>query len=76
MIIINTMCLIKYLCEKFSCKSTCMYNLDEEVYDRHKLYNIPLEHYQLKIKDIKKIMKILNKREYITFPKRFHSTEL
>ncbi len=53
-----------------------MYNLDEEVYDRHKLYNIPLEHYQLKIKDIKKIMKILNKREYITFPKRFHSTEL
>jgi hypothetical protein len=28
----------------------------------------PLSQYQLKFKDIKKIMKILNKREYIKYP--------
>ena len=57
----------KYLLSKLSCKSSCVYNIDNEMYDRS-AFNKPLTNYQLKIKDMKKILKILNKREYINYP--------
>lgn len=59
--------LVKYIAKHFSCKSSCVYNPDEEYFSRSSMCE-PLSHYQLKIKDIKKIMKILNKREYIKYP--------
>ena len=39
-----------------------MYNANDEVFNRESMSN-PLSNYELKFKDIKKIMKILNKRE-------------
>lgn len=65
----------KYILQKFSCKSSCVYNIDNEMYDR-RAFDKPLAHYQLKIKDVKKIMKILNKREFMTFPVRTETTDL
>lgn len=62
--------LLKKILEKCSCKSSCMYNIDEELYDRRRL-DIPISHYELKIKDVKKIMKILNKRQYLTYPRYY-----
>ncbi len=61
--------LLKWIAKKFKCESKCMYNIDDEKYDR-RAFDIPLSHYELKIKDLKRIMKILNKREFITFPTR------
>ena len=55
--------LAKFLAKHFSCKSSCVYNPDEEFFTRTSMSE-PLSHYQLKIKDIK----ILNKREYIKYP--------
>tara|TARA_R110000851_G_scaffold191416_2_gene342030 strand:- start:912 stop:1064 length:153 start_codon:yes stop_codon:yes gene_type:complete len=43
-----------------------MYNIEDEMYDRNKM-NIPISQFELKYKDVKKIMKILNKRDSI-FP--------
>jgi len=47
---------------KFSCKSSCIFNPVNEImdFDKHKL---SLESFNLKHKDIIKIHKILNKRE-------------
>lgn len=59
--------LIKFLAKKFSCNSSCVYNANDEMFNRESM-SIPLSSYELKFKDIKKIMKILNKREYIKFP--------
>jgi hypothetical protein len=56
--------LIKFICKHFSCKSSCTYNPNEEVFNRESLA-IPLSHYELKFKDMKKVMKILNKRPVI-----------
>ena len=41
-----------------------MYDPNDELFDRESI-GIPLSDYRLKFKDIKKIMKILNKRETI-----------
>jgi hypothetical protein len=54
--------LIKFILKKCSCTSSCMYN--DEVFNRESM-STPLSEYQLKFKDIKKIMKILNKRTVI-----------
>jgi hypothetical protein len=59
--------LLKFILKKFSCSSSCMYNANDEMFNRESM-SAPLSHYQLKFKDIKKIMKILNKREYIKYP--------
>ena len=56
--------LIKYICKKFSCKSSCVYNADDEFFTRESMSQ-PLSHYELKFKDIKKIMYILNRRKRI-----------
>ena len=50
--------LLKYILKKFSCNSSCVYNANDSMSN-------PLSQYELKFKDIKKIMKILNKRQYI-----------
>ena len=59
--------LLKFILKKFSCNSSCVYNPNEEMFNRNSM-SIPLSHYELKFKDIKKIMKILNKRQYIKYP--------
>ena len=51
--------ILKWLCRKFKCESSCMFNEQE--------FNMAHHHqcigdYQLKHKDIEKIHKILNKR--------------
>ena len=56
--------LIKYILKKFSCKSSCMYNANDELFNRTSM-SVPLSEYELKFKDIKKIMRILNKRSVI-----------
>ena len=58
--------ILKYILKKFSCKSSCMYNPNNEMFNRQSISH-PLSQYELKFKDIKKIMKILNKREYIKY---------
>ncbi len=54
--------LVKWFINKFSCKSSCMFNPVNEImdFDKHKL---SLESFNLKHKDIIKIHKILNKRQ-------------
>ena len=52
--------LIKFICSKFTCKSTCTYN--NQLFDSSHL-SVPLEQFNLKMKDVKRILKILNKRE-------------
>ena len=56
--------LFKFILRKLSCKSSCAYNANEEIFNRESLA-VPLSHYELKFKDIKKVMAILNKREII-----------
>jgi hypothetical protein len=64
-IILNIyMGILSYIAKKFSCKSSCTYNADEELFNRESM-STPLSHYELKFKDIKKIMRILNKRTTI-----------
>ena len=59
--------LLKYILKKFSCNSSCTYNANDEIFNRESM-SAPLSQYELKFKDIKKIMKILNKRQYIKYP--------
>ena len=54
--------LIKFICSKFTCKSTCSYN--NQLFDSSHL-SVPLDQFNLKMKDVKKILKILNKRDKI-----------
>jgi len=54
--------LIKFICSKFTCKSTCTYN--NQLFDSSHL-SVPLDQFNLKMKDVKKILKILNKRDKI-----------
>ena len=56
--------LFKFIAKRFKCSSNCTYDPNNEIFCRKSL-SIPLEHYELKFKDIKKIMKILNKRNTI-----------
>tara|TARA_R110000822_G_scaffold70161_8_gene169976 strand:+ start:3267 stop:3419 length:153 start_codon:yes stop_codon:yes gene_type:complete len=44
-----------------------VYNANDEMFNRESM-SAPLSQYELKFKDIKKIMKILNKREHINIP--------
>mgnify|MGYP003627559000 FL=1 len=59
--------LLKFILKKFSCNSSCVYNANDEMFNRESM-SAPLSQYELKFKDIKKIMKILNKREHINIP--------
>ena len=54
--------LIKFICSKFTCKSTCTYN--NQLFDSSHLA-VPLDQFNLKMKDVKKILRILNKRDKI-----------
>lgn len=60
--------ILKFICKKFACKSSCMYNGNNELFDRS-ILSMPLENYELKIKDLKKIIKILNKKKIIKLGK-------
>ena len=60
--------LLRWLCKKFKCKSSCVYNVDEEIFDDNVMRQ-SLDCYQLKIKDIKTIVRILNKRDTLQIPK-------
>ena len=59
--------LLKYILKKFSCNSSCVYNANDEMFNRDSM-SAPLSNYELKFKDIKKIMKILNKRQLTNIP--------
>ena len=66
--------LIKWLCKKFSCKSSCKYNEEMMNCPKNSMDNLTnIMNYQLSIKDVMKINKILNKKELkvedITFPR-------
>jgi len=59
------MSLLKWLCKKFKCNSSCAFDGNEE-FINNEIMNERLSNYQLKIKDLKKIYRILGKRETIT----------
>ena len=54
--------IIKWFAEKFSCKSSCRFNIENQLFDLG-LHNLSLVDFDLKHKDILKIHKILQKRE-------------
>lgn len=56
--------LLKWILKKFRCNSSCTYNIENEIYDNNVLGHT-LNQYSLKLKDLKKIYRILNKREMI-----------
>lgn len=56
--------LLKWILKKFRCNSSCTYNIENEIYDNNILGHT-LNQYSLKLKDLKKIYRILNKREMI-----------
>ena len=51
--------LIKWICSRFKCASNCAFNVDDLPHD---LLDIDLSKYRLKEKDLKAIMKIMEKR--------------
>ena len=54
--------ILKGCLEKFSCKSSCMFNIENEVFNID-LNKLCLNDFNLKHKDILKIHKILHKRQ-------------
>lgn len=56
------MSIIKWFIDKFSCKSSCRFNIEEQVFDLN-LHNLSLCDFDLKHKDILKIHKILQRRD-------------
>ena len=65
--------LLKWLAKHFKCNSACTYNGNEEFLNSD-IMNQRLDNYQLKIKDIKKIYRILGKRQTISVPVSTAST--
>lgn len=65
--------LLKWIAKKFKCESKCMYNIEDELFDNNVLDHT-LNQYSLKMKDMKRILKILNKRERINFNVSTNST--
>ena len=63
------MSLLKWLCKKFKCNSSCAFDGNEEFLN-NQIMNERLSNYQLKIKDLKKIYRILGKRETITIDQK------
>ena len=66
--------LIKWLCKRFSCNSSCKYNEQMANCPNEAMDNLSkIMNYQLSIKDVMKINKILNKKELkekdLIFPK-------
>ncbi len=57
--------LLKWLCKHFKCNSSCAYDGNEQYLD-NEILNQRLSNYQLKVKDLKKIYRILGKRETIS----------
>lgn len=53
--------LIKWICSKFKCNSSCTYNIENEIFDTD-ILDTSLSTFDLKLKDIKRVCKILNKR--------------
>lgn len=69
--------LIKWLCKRFSCKSSCKYN--DEMGNRcsQSIDNISnIMNYQLLMKDVMKINKILNKRELMEDDEPYPSPQI
>jgi hypothetical protein len=62
--------LIKWLCKRFSCNSSCKYNEQMANCPKESMDNLTnIMNYQLSIKDVMKINKILNKKELKEVPK-------
>jgi hypothetical protein len=61
--------LLKWLCKRFKCNSSCAYDGNEAFLD-NEILNQRLSNYQLKLKDVKKIYRILGKRETICVDKK------
>ena len=56
--------LIKWICKKFSCNSSCKYNGEMEKCPRESMRNLGnIMDYELSIKDVMCINKILGKKE-------------
>ena len=54
--------IIKWICNKVRCNSSCSYNLENEIFNNQIMENT-LSNYELTLKDFKKVYKILNKKE-------------
>ena len=54
--------LFKWFIDKFSCKSSCRFNIQEQMFDQN-INKMCLGDFELKHKDILKIHTILNKRD-------------
>ena len=65
--------LIKWICSKFKCNSSCTYNIENNIFDSQ-IMDQSLSMYDLKLKDIKKVYKILNKRTKSIVPRGSDST--
>tara|TARA_R110001632_G_scaffold22662_1_gene64884 strand:+ start:733 stop:990 length:258 start_codon:yes stop_codon:yes gene_type:complete len=59
--------LIKWFLNKIKCNSSCAYNIENEIFDTN-IMESSLSMYDLKLKDIKKVCKILNKRDKSIVP--------
>lgn len=51
--------LVKWICKRFGCTSSCVYNADAMV-DAGKLMETRLSDFQLSVKKFQKVIKILN----------------
>jgi len=59
--------LIKWLFGKIKCNSSCSYNIENEIFNSNVMED-KLSTYDLSLKDIKKVYKILNRREKSIIP--------
>ena len=55
---------IKWLIDKFSCKSSCRFNINETEFN-NELNKYSLDNFKLKHKDVLKIHSILTKRQLV-----------
>lgn len=55
--------ILKWICKKFSCNSSCKYNAEMENCPKQSMRNLGnIMNYELSIKDVMSINKILNKK--------------
>ena len=59
--------LIKWLFGKIKCNSSCSYNIENEIFNSNVMED-KLSTYDLSLKDIKKVYKILNRRDKSIVP--------
>jgi len=59
--------MFKWIFSKIICKSSCSYNIEEEIFNSN-IMDDKLSNYDLTLKDIKKVYKILIKKEKSIIP--------